>query len=85
MEFLIGSTPAFGLGLPYVIFKVKFTTSNIGLNYCANGHPVHQVVARLEAVRVLQGHRGGERSARIARSAPVTASLAHAEAIRVPI
>ena len=47
--------------------------------------PVRQVVARLEAVRAVQGHRGGERSARIARSAPVTASLAHAEAIRVPI
>ena len=66
-------------------FKVKFTTSNIGLNYCAHGHPVRQVVARLEAVRVLQGYRGGERSARIARSASVTASLAHAEAIRVTI
>ena len=85
MEFLIGSTPAFGLGLAYVIFKVKFTTSKIGLNYCAHAHPVHQVVARLDAVRVLQGHRGGERSARIARSAPVTASLAHVEAIRIPI
>ena len=67
------------------MFKVKFTTSNIGLNYCAHGHPVRQVVARLEAVSVVQGHRGGERSARIARSAPVTASLAHAEAIRVTI
>ena len=63
---------AFALGLAYVIFKVKFTTSNIGLNYCAHGHPVRQVVARLEAVRVLQGHRGGERSTRIARSAPAT-------------
>ena len=42
---------------------------NIGLNYCAHAHPVHQVVARLEAVRAVQGHRGGERSARIARSA----------------
>ena len=80
-----GISPAFGLDLAYVIFKVKFTTSNIGLNYCAHAHPVHQVVARLDAVRVLQGHRGGERSARIARSAPVTASLAHAEAIRTPI
>ena len=68
----LGGTLAFGLDLGYVIFKVKFTTSNIGLNYCAHGHPVRQVVARLEAVRVLQGHRGGERSTRIARSAPAT-------------
>ena len=85
MEFLIGSTPAFGLDLAYVIFKVKFTTSNIGLNYCAHAHPVRQVVARLKAVRVVQGHRGGARSARIARSSPATASHAHAEANRVTI
>ena len=81
----LGGTLTFGLDLAYVIFKVKFTTSNIGLNYCAHGHPVRQVVARLKAVRAVQGHRGGERSARIARSAPVTASLAHVEAIRIPI
>ena len=31
----IGISPAFGLDLAYVIFKVKFTTSNTGLNYCA--------------------------------------------------
>ena len=31
----LGGTLAFGLDLAYVIFKVKFTTSNIGLNYCA--------------------------------------------------
>ena len=53
---------------------------NIGLNYCAHAHPVRQVVARLKAVRAVQGHRGGERSARIARSTPATASHAHAEA-----
>ena len=58
---------------------------NIGLNYCAHAHPVRQVVARLKVVRAVQGHRGGERSARIARSAPVTASHAHAEAMRIPI
>ena len=65
----IGISPAFGFDLAYVIFEVKFTTSNIGLNYCVLAHPVRQVVARLKAVRVVQGHRGGERSARIARSA----------------
>ena len=48
---------------------------NIGLNYCAHAHPVRQVVARLKAVRAVQGHRGGERSARIARSA--SDKLAH--------
>ena len=48
-----GGTLAFGLDLTYVIVKVKFTTSNMGLNCCAHGHPVRQVVARLEAVRVL--------------------------------
>ena len=81
----MGGTLAFGLDLAYVIFKVKFTTINIGLNYCAHGHPVHQVVARLDAVRVLQGHRGGERSARIARSTQATASHAHDEPNRVTI
>ena len=64
-----------------IVFKVKFTTSNI----CAHGHPVHQVVARLEAVRAVQGHRGGERGARIARSTQATASHAHDEANCVTI
>ena len=42
-----GISPAFGLDLAYVIFKVKFTTSNMGLNYCVHAHPpVRQVVAR---------------------------------------
>ena len=50
----LGGTLAFGLDLAYVIFKVKFTTNNIGLNYCAHGHPVHQVGARLEAVRTIR-------------------------------
>ena len=81
----LGSTSAFGLGLAYVIFKVKFTTSNIGLNYCAHAHPVRQVVARLKAVRAVQGHCGGERSARIARSTQATASHAHDEANCVTI
>ena len=30
---------------------------NIGLSYCAHAHPVRQVVARLKAVRAVQGHR----------------------------
>ena len=81
----IGISPAFGLDLAYVIFKVKFTTNNIGLNYCTHAHPVRQVVARLKAVRVVQGHRGGERSARIARSALATASHAHDEQNRFTI
>ena len=40
---------------------------------------MRQVVARLKAVRAVQGHRGGERSARIARSTQATASHAHDE------
>ena len=58
---------------------------NIGLNYCAHAHPVRQVVARLKAVRVVQGNRGVERSARIASLTHATASHAHAEANRVTI
>ena len=46
---------------------------------------MRQVVARLKAVRAVQGHRGGERSARIARSTQATASHAHDEANRVTI
>ena len=57
------------MDLAYVIFKVKFTTNNIGLNYCVHAHPVRQVVARLKAVRVVQWHRGVERSVRIVRAA----------------
>ena len=73
------------MDLAYVIFKVKFTTSNTGLNYCVHAHPVRQVVARLKAVHAVQGRREVERSARIARSTQATASHAHAEANRVTI
>ena len=52
---------------------------NIGLNYCAHARPVRQVVARLKVVRAVQGHRGGERGARIARSSQATDSHARAE------
>ena len=44
-----------------------------------HAHPVRQVVARLEAMRAVQGHCEVERSARIARSTQATASHAHAE------
>ena len=40
---------------------------------------MRQVVARMEPMCAVQGHRGGERSARIARSTQATASHAHAE------
>ena len=50
-----------------------------------HAHPVRQVVARLEAMRAVQGHCEVERSARIARSTQATASHAHAEANRVTI
>ena len=68
--------------MPLLFFEAA---KNIGLNYCAHAHPVRQVVARLKAVRAVQGHRGGERSARIARSTQATASHAHDEANRVTI
>ena len=54
----IGISPAFGLDLAYVIFKVKFTTNNIGLNYCVHAHPVRQVVARLKGARGAGAPRG---------------------------
>ena len=58
----------------------RSTTRNLSRKgiYCAHGH-LRQVVARLKAVRAVQGHRGGERSARIARSTQATASHAHDE------
>ena len=56
-----------------------------GLTTARTGPPVRQVVARLVAVRVVQGHRGGTRSARIARSTQATASHARDEPNRVTI
>ena len=68
--------------MPLCLFEAA---KNIGLNYCAHALPVRQVVARLKAGRAVQGHRGGGRSERIARSTQATASHAHDEAHRVTI
>ena len=38
--------------MPLWLFEAA---KNIGLNYCAHAHPVRQVVARLKAVRAVQG------------------------------
>ena len=46
---------------------------------------MRQVVARLEAVRAVQGRRGGVRSARIGRTTQATASHASDEPNRVTI
>ena len=61
------------LGLAYVIFKVKFTTSNIGLNYCAHAHRYRQysTVSQQQSVQC-------QRSACLASRAESHRSLAQA-------